>query len=69
MGFPGLTDAYDADYVGELISDMKSLGYAFIEADSYDGYLKFQSDLEGTTTFYSTSFVSWRDVEEWLRNI
>ena len=29
MEFPGLTDAYDADHVGELISDMREHGYEF----------------------------------------
>ena len=45
MEFPGLTDAYDADHVGELISDMREHGYEFDEFSSYDGYLCFRGEI------------------------
>ena len=66
MEFPGLTDAYDADYVGELISDMREHGYEFDELSSYDGYLCFRDEIAcGLPTIFS----DWSEVGEWLKNI
>lgn len=65
MDFPGLTDAYDADHVGELISDMREHGYEFDELSSYDGYLCFRTE----TGCLPTSFKSWTEVDEWLKDV
>lgn len=66
MNFPGLTEEYDADYVGELIHDMESLGYHFDEFSSYDGYLCFRTD---AACGLPTSFISWHDVDDWLTKV
>lgn len=66
MEFPGLTDAYDADHVGELVSNMREHGYEFDEFSSYDGYLCFRGEI---ACCLPTTFSDWSEVDDWLKDI